>query len=781
MRRSSVFLLLLLVLVLAFGFQGSRGIFSPDECFYVAVGQAMSETGDLLIPRLDHVPWLDKPPLSLWGIAGGLWLLGQNEWGARAFHGLCFALTALLVYVLGKSMAGERQGFLSAAIYATMALPFAAGNIVTPDTPLTFWTTLSFLCFWNSVRPGARRVALWKMLMCVAFGLGFLTKGPAALLPAGAMFVFLVARGNAWRYFLTSWALPGILLFALIGLSWYVYIAEMVFGALDYMIDNQLIGRTISSKYARNPGLAGALIYPPTVLLGALPWSLFWFVALWRGRAALLRRNGWRRVREDPARLLLLTWIGVVLLALAAASSKLSLYALPVFPALALATARLFPARVGMAAGPQAFGFPRRAVVALAIWGVVMLSLRFGASVYPQMRDMRALHGAIQKHMPCGPCEVVAVQEHLDGLGFYMSQDVERVTTSNRPYPFFVLPEALEEEVGELATSRYAHLFICRKEPRAEELRMLLREQNLEFTEAELPFRRTLFSVPPGRMAAPLTVRLLALGDVGSGKGKSRERVLADVLRRVCGENGCDGLLLLGDNVKFGKSEAKDPAAVVRDQVEIPFQPLTDLGVPIYAALGNHDDDHDCGMTEFQTHCPLLHMGGRRYYSKSFGDGLVEAFFLDSNTVVDEDGRPDVPQVEWLRDALARSGARWKIAILHHPLRTTAHRHHPNPHMGALLYPIFSAHGVSLLLHGHNHLYQRLKPVGGVAAVTAGSGGRVDEGDLVVDAPERVVGNDTRQVFVALEFTPDECHVTARDMFFQIVDEFTLSPPVSAD
>ena len=79
------------LLALAFGFQGSRGIYSPDEGYYVSVSQAMAQTGDWLIPRLHQIPWLDKPPLSLWGIAAGLLVFGQNEWGARAFHALCYA------------------------------------------------------------------------------------------------------------------------------------------------------------------------------------------------------------------------------------------------------------------------------------------------------------------------------------------------------------------------------------------------------------------------------------------------------------------------------------------------------------------------------------------------------------------------------------------------------------------------------------------------------------------------------------------------------------------
>jgi len=103
-RRSQILLLLIVALSIAFGFQGSRGIYAPDEGYYVSVAQEMNDSGDYLVPRSHLQPWLDKPPFNSWGIAVGMRLLGQNEWGARAFHGLCFALTTLLVYHLGRSL-----------------------------------------------------------------------------------------------------------------------------------------------------------------------------------------------------------------------------------------------------------------------------------------------------------------------------------------------------------------------------------------------------------------------------------------------------------------------------------------------------------------------------------------------------------------------------------------------------------------------------------------------------------------------------------------------------
>ena len=487
-------LFLATLLVLGFAFQGSRGIYTPDEGYYVSVGQAMAQTGDWLIPRLHQVPWLDKPPLSLWGIAAGLLALGQNEWGARAFHALCYVLTTLLVYLLGCALGARRDGWLAATIYATMAIPFAAANIVTPDTPLALWTTAAFFCFWKSVEPNARRTAPWKMLMCAALGLGFLTKGPAALIPSSAMFAFLVVRRRVGSYFLTPWALPCLLLFAALGLSWYAYLARAMPGGMAYVWDNQVLGRTISDKYARNPGMEGALIYPPAILAGALPWSMAWFLAIWRRRRRLCQRAVWREILSSDSSLLIGLWIAAPLLILALASSKLPLYTMPIFPALALLTARLLPEPIHF---NNPLGLSRRMGGLLAIWVLAMLGLKAASGYYSHDKDMRALYLSLKDSLPHGPYEIVAVDEHLEGLGFYLPALVEQTTTSDHPYPFFVLPEQLVEEVREMHTEPIAHVVVCKNEKRAKEIRQALAQAGVAYREWPLPNDRFLFSCPP--------------------------------------------------------------------------------------------------------------------------------------------------------------------------------------------------------------------------------------------------------------------------------------------
>ena len=144
-----------LVILLAFGFLGSRGLWEPDEGRYVEVAREMVVAGDYVTPTLNRVPHFTKPPLTYWMIAAGLRLVGTTEWGARVGHGVAFAATALLVALLGERLAASPRGRWAGVVYATMLLPFLAGSVITPDTLLTLCQTFALFCFWRGWRADA--------------------------------------------------------------------------------------------------------------------------------------------------------------------------------------------------------------------------------------------------------------------------------------------------------------------------------------------------------------------------------------------------------------------------------------------------------------------------------------------------------------------------------------------------------------------------------------------------------------------------------------------------
>ncbi|GAG40074.1 unnamed protein product, partial [marine sediment metagenome] len=80
------------------------------------------------------------------------------------------------------------------------------------------------------------------------------------------------------------------------------------------------------------------------------------------------------------------------------------------------------------------------------------------------------------------------------------------------------------------------------------------------------------------------SIVLLAIGDTGTGE-KMQYKV-ADAMTKVCKENSCSGVLLLGDIMQDmdGIFSVNDPDLKLKFE-----EPYKKLNVPFYMALGNHD------------------------------------------------------------------------------------------------------------------------------------------------------------------------------------------------
>ena len=202
-------------------------------------------------------------------------------------------------------------------------------------------------------------------------------------------------------------------------------------------------------------------------------------------------------------------------------------------------------------------------------------------------------------------------------------------------------------------------------------------------------------------------------------------------------------VLMMGDNL-YGSERATD----YQRKFELPYKPLLDAGVKFYAALGNHDDDGQILYKPFN-------MDGKKYYSFKPADG-VRFFALDSNYV-------DAKQVEWLQKELEASGSDWKIAFFHHPLYSSGATHGSADLQREALEPVFVKHGVNVVLTGHEHFYERIKPQKGIAYFIIGSSSKLRKGDLKKSALT-VYGNDADYAFMLVEIVGDE-------MYFQSITD----------
>jgi 4-amino-4-deoxy-L-arabinose transferase-like glycosyltransferase len=431
----------LLAAFLVLPFQGSRGLWEPDEGRYSCAAVQMLRTGDFLNPAWnDEVPNFTKPPLTYWAIAGGIALFGRNEWGARMANALAFVATLVVVYWIARIFTPARP-WLPPLIYATLPVPFAAANLVTTDTLLTLWegvAVLGFVSWWESVKK--RRA--WLFVMWSGFGLAFLTKGPPGLLPLMAIFVFVwLAKGCRSVFQLVS--LGGFLVFAVAGLGWYVVVALTHPDLMAYFIQDEFIRRIATSSYHRNPEwYKPFVIYLPVLILGGLPHTYFLLRAAGSLPQTLLSRRWWRNsLAHDSLTAFLVLWFFIPFAIFWFSRSRLPLYILPLFIPLALTAERWVGRRP----------LRRLTILLIVAWMLCLIAIKWGATRYPYQKDSRPIALAIASAIDPIPNEVLFVDSSAFwGVSLYLGCEVEEAASGRKAVGRNITQDTLAEELAQM-------------------------------------------------------------------------------------------------------------------------------------------------------------------------------------------------------------------------------------------------------------------------------------------------------------------------------------------
>jgi hypothetical protein len=239
------------------------------------------------------------------------------------------------------------------------------------------------------------------------------------------------------------------------------------------------------------------------------------------------------------------------------------------------------------------------------------------------------------------------------------------------------------------------------------------------------------------------------LGDFGNGSRQQYE--LADQMAKLHERFPFELMVTVGDNI-YGSQRPQDFAK----KFETPYKPLLDAKVKFYASLGNHDARQQSLYTPFN-------MGGKTYYTFKAPKEDVRFFALETSYL-------EPAQVAWLEKELESSNEAWKIPYFHHPLYSSGGRHGSDLSKRKVLEPLFLKYGVSVVLAGHDHVYERVKPQNGIVHFVVGSSGQLRRGGLNRRTGLTAVGNDTDQTFMVFEISGDELHFNAVSRMGKIID-----------
>ena len=143
----------------------------------------MAESGDWLVPRYQGEPFFDKPALAYWAMAASFRLLGAEPFAARLVSVLAALGVVAATVSLGRRLFDGRTALAAGVCLSTTLAFLSFGRIAMSDMLLSFFTDARR----RPRRAGLGRgpAALHLPALGACLGLGFLAKGPIALVVGG--------------------------------------------------------------------------------------------------------------------------------------------------------------------------------------------------------------------------------------------------------------------------------------------------------------------------------------------------------------------------------------------------------------------------------------------------------------------------------------------------------------------------------------------------------------------------------------------------------------------
>jgi len=292
---------LLIAAVCLFWGLNAAPIRDTNEALYADIALAMAHGGSWIIPHLNGVPYIEKPPLLYWLMALSFKFFGVGAWQARLPDSLAAWLTVLGCMAFGRAVAAPLAGRFAALVTGTaLGYVLIARNILFDPLMVFFWLSALALLVLGVLR----HQRAWLRAAAVAVALATLTKGPEALLLLGLVAVVQLSvapgtwtRRELLKFYLDPWA---VALFLLVSAPWHLAALVSLPGFGWFFFVNETIGRFLGTRIPDDFHHGPWWYYAPNLLIGFFQWVpllavLAWFAPRLSGQDAATVSARWAR------------------------------------------------------------------------------------------------------------------------------------------------------------------------------------------------------------------------------------------------------------------------------------------------------------------------------------------------------------------------------------------------------------------------------------------------------------------------------------------------------